>query len=195
MVEHLDFQAIATTLMGSAEKTFTTLCGKNLSGSPKIRKVDIVTWYNKMKIFGWEKFHKPTYVSVIFFYSDQKNMEMQKPVGLIILYLERKEAYALLKTMGLEAVEEGIDYDVLESAGDKTLADSCGELCNIIAGSFKTELCSFGYPEFIISPPSNYVNEVPDGVPYNQKITSKYEIFLPIGEKEIVYIDIVIPAM
>jgi len=131
---------------------------------------------------------------VIYFFKDDAAAQAQKPIGSIILYLERKEACALLKSMGLEVAESNIDYDTTKvSNGEKTLLDSCGELCNIIAGTFKTELCSLGYPEFIISPPSNFVNEV-DDLPYNESVSVKHEMFVPIGEKEAIYIDVILPV-
>ncbi len=193
--QQLDLQAIATTLLGAAEKTFTTLCGKGLAGNTSLKKMDIITWRHKMKVFGWEKFHKPAYVSAIFFYKNEQEMKSKKPIGSILLYLERREAQSLLKSMGLKVADENIDFESSAlTEAEKTLLDTCGELCNIIAGGFKTELCSLGYPEFLISPPSNFVNDV-DDLPYNESVNIKHEMFIPIGEKEAVYIDVILPML
>jgi hypothetical protein len=190
-----NLQEIAKALAVSAERTVTALTGEELFGAPKARSVDLITWYGKMKVFGWEKFHCPTYISVIHFYKDKERLRAQRSAGLMLLYVERGEARRMLNSMGLEVRGEDINYDAVDSPGDRLLADGCGELCNIIAGAFKTELCGFGYPELLLSPPLNFINDVPEGLPYNQKSLFKYEISLPIGEREIICIDVLIPVL
>jgi len=187
--------ALEAALLKAVEKTFTSRYGGNFEEPPVTKREDIITWYKKMKIFGWEKFHSPTYILIIYFYEDKAAMEKQDPVGDIIFYIERKSAYSILKSIGIEATDEGVDYDELESAGDKALADRCGELAKAAAEDIKTELASLGHPQMHMSDPVSFINEVPDGIPYNHQVLQKIELFCKIGEKkeEVVVFDIVFP--
>ena len=61
------------------------------------------------------------------------------------------------------------------------MEDACGAICNIIAGYFKNELLTLGYPPLEMSNFESYINSVVNGVDYPIKTVNKYEVNYEIG--------------
>ena len=188
----IDYQVFATTIMGSVEKMFISICSARLDGAPKITKRAIVEWRKRMKVYGFEKFKEFCYISVIKYYLDPASQKADKPFGVVILYIELPHAYDLLAMLKIEIDVKPHLYEGEISEEDKAMAECCGEFCNIVAGSFKTDLAQIGYPELIMSTPENYVQDVPEGIIYPSKEQFKYELAFKVEGKR-VFVDVVMP--
>jgi len=128
------------------------------SSSPEKQKRQIIEYDGKMRADGMEKFdNEPTYVSAVNFYASEKDMEKKKTLGALIVYVE--QAY-LPKLMRL------LKYPPVDEESEDAMKDSCGTLCNIISGRFKSEIVSAGYIELEMSHFKNFRNSSFEGIDF-----------------------------
>lgn len=128
------------------------------SAPPKKDRRKIVEYEGRMRADGMEKFdNEATYVSAVNFYASEKDMEKKKTLGALIVYVE--QAY-IAKMMRL------LQYPPIDDESDDAMQDSCGTLCNIISGRFKSEISSAGYIELEMSHFMNYKNNAFNGVQF-----------------------------
>lgn len=147
-----------TELFLEREVTFTAL--------PKKSKHEIIEYQGKMRADGMEKFdNESTYVSAVNFFANPKDMEKKKTIGTLIVYVKQTYLPKLLKLL---------QYPPIDDESEKAMLDSCGTLCNIISGRFKSEVFSAGYIGFEMSAFITYKNNAVAGVPF---CFSEYEMY------------------
>ncbi len=138
----------------------------SFSGKPEMEKRTIIEYEGKMRADGMEKFeHEPTYVSAINFYATEKDMKGNKALGAIILYIQVEYIHKLMKLL---------EYPPVDDEDNDALQDSCGTLCNIIAGRFKSEIVSAGYIELQMSHFVSFRNTIFSGVNF---CSSEYDMY------------------
>jgi len=130
----------------------------SFSGAATKEKRKIIEYDGRMRADGMEKFdNEPTYVSAVNFYTSEADMEKQKTLGALIVYVEQSYIAKLMKML---------QYPPIDDESDDAMRDSCGTLCNIIAGRFKSEIAQEGYVELEMSHFSNYRNSAFKGVSF-----------------------------
>ncbi len=138
----------------------------SFSGPAQKEKRKIIEYEGRMRADGMEKFdNEPTYVSAVNFYASEGDMEKKKTLGALIVYVEQSYIAKLMKMM---------QYPPIDDESDDAMRDSCGTLCNIIAGRFKSEISNDGYIELEMSHFSNYRNSAFRGVAF---CYSEYDMY------------------
>ena len=128
----------------------------------------IIDYEGKMRANGMEKFdNENTYVSAVNFYGNEKDMSKGKTLGALIVYVEQAYIAKLMKLL---------KYPPIDDESDNAMQDSCGTLCNIISGRFKSEISSAGYVELEMSHFMNYRNSAFAGVAFCSKEYDMYEL-------------------
>ena len=134
---------------------------------PVLVRKNILEYNGRMRADGMEKFNDPTFVSTVNFYASAKDMEKHSALGALIVYVEQAYICTLLRLL---------KYPPVDDENIEAMKDSCGTLCNIIAGRFKSAISSMGLIELEMSPFSNYRNTASAGVEFCFKEYDKYEI-------------------
>ena len=168
---------LAVILAGSIIKLFESR-GVRFSARPKFEKKPIVEFMRRMRIFGMEKFDNPTYISIVNFYLNTKQMKQRAVWGLVAIYIEQDYMEKLLRDL---------QYPVVDSEDVEDMKDACGAVCNIIAGQFRAEILDLGFANLEMSHFSSYLNNAQSGVEFYNNVREKFEIgFFIKGEKRLV---------
>lgn len=146
-----------------------------LTREPLIEKKPITHFMRRMRVDPMEKFNAPAVVSYILFYKNLREMELEKPTGLLLSYIELSYLTHLLKIL---------NYPEIDDDEEEQVEDACGAVCNIIAGYFKNELIALGYPALEMTSFESYINSVVTGVIYPAKAVNKYEISYVFGGRK-----------
>ena len=177
---------MSLALCASVKKVFFEKSETKFSSEPIVEKKLIIQFMQRMRIDAMEKFNQTTFFSVVHFYKDTAALEKNTPVGVLIVYIERKFVPEMLRLLKYPY----IDYD-----NDNEVMDGAGSIVNLIAGQFKKELARLGYADLEISPFKSYVNTVADGVDYPRDQTHKYEISFDIDDKKRLAVEMVMSAL
>jgi len=147
-----------------------------LSSEPIVRRVPIIDFMRKMRVWGLEKFEEEkVYISAVNFYRDSKDYENHRAVGALVLYIRETYIVKLFREMG---------YPILDENDESSLMDACGTFCNLVAAKFNSGLIQLNYRELIMSHFMNYIDEIGPGVDYDVREKEKYEVSFEIsGEK------------
>ncbi len=147
-----------------------------------IKKNMITQFGNRMRVDGMEKFNQSTVFSVVNLFNGSKAAEANKPIGLVIVYIERKFVPEMLRLLHYPYIEYDDDQDVL---------DGTGTIANLIAGQFKKELRGQGYIDLEMGPFQSYINKIPNGVEFPINQTNRYEITFDIDEVKRLVVEMV----
>lgn len=147
--------------------------------TPVKNRLKIIEYDGKMRADGMEKFNnEPTYVSAINYYINKVDMEKKKTLGVIVIYVEQNYMAKIMKLL---------QYPPVDDENEDALQDSCGTLCNIIAGRFKSEIAKAGFIELEMSHFVTSRNNMVPGVSFCFTEFDKYEITFDIdGAKRLV---------
>jgi hypothetical protein len=157
------------------------------SDPPQKTKKNIIEYKGKMRGDGIDKFnHEPTYVSAVNFYKDEKQMSGKKAVGALIVYVQQAYIVQLMRKL---------QYPPVNDESEEAMLDSCGTLCNIISGRFKTEISSAGYIELEMSHFKNYRNTAFDGIAFCYSEFDFYELSFKIDQAKRLVIDMTMGAL
>ncbi len=167
MAKGLDPQVLTGAFMAAMGQMLEKLSNIPASQEPKIEESEIIEYEGRMRVSGMEKFNSPAFLSVVNFYLNQGEMQRHKPKGALILYLEAENISKFLKAFGVHFAD---DED------DKSLMDACGKVCEAVAAEFKNELTRKGYVELVLSNPSNYKNNILEGIAYSQDQKTKQTV-------------------
>lgn len=145
----------------------------------KIKRHSITEYEGKMRADGMEKFdNEATYVSAVNFYASEKEMKKKKTLGALIVYVQQEYIAKLLKLL---------QYPPIDDESEDAMLDSCGTLCNIVSGHFKSAISASGYIELEMSHFMNYRNNAFLGVDFCYQEYDVVEIECEIsGEKRLV---------
>ncbi|MBF0217481.1 MAG: hypothetical protein HQL30_10860 [Candidatus Omnitrophica bacterium] len=179
-------------LMNALEETIVGLCKRKLEAGAEASRCEIITWYRKMKLFVLEKFHKPTYVSVVNLYKSEREKASGSPFGIVITYVDKGTASSILNMMRLLPSTESMQVVDKESMRGFAVK-GCGDLARSIAERVVAEMKGLGHEGLVMSDPENITEPKNVLLPYNENVTEKYEFLFPVREKESVYVDIVMP--
>jgi hypothetical protein len=164
--ENRELDKFATLLDQSLTELFMERGELQFTAGIKKEKKKIIDCDKRMRADGMEKFnHEPTYVSAITFYANQKDMAGNFPIGVLVVYVEQEY---LPKMMHL------LKYPPVDDESEDAMLDSCGTLCNIIAGRYKSEISKAGYVELEMSHFVTYRNNAFNGVAFP---TSEYHLY------------------
>ncbi len=153
-----------------------------LSCEPIIRRVPIIDFMRRMRVWGLEKFEEEkVYISAVNFYRNNEDYENHRAAGALILYISENYIVRLFRDMG---------YPILDDDDELSLMDACGTFCNLVAAKFKSGLIQLHYKELIMSHFMNYIDEIGPGVEYDIKEKEKYEISFEISGKKRIVVDL-----
>ncbi len=169
--ENPDLETFADLLIKGTVGLYQERGEVEFSGPPQKTKRQIVDAGGsgkRMRADGMEKFdNEPTYVSVVNYYVSAKDLEKDKAVGALVVYVQ--QAY-IARMMRL------LKYPPIDDEDEQAMMDSCGTLCNIIAGRFKSEVSQAGYIELEMSHFKNYRNSAFAGVGFCPTEYHLYEV-------------------
>ena len=157
------------------------------TSDPVMERKRLIESDGRMRADGMEKFeNEPTYVSAVNFYANEKDMEKGKTLGALIIYVEQTYIAKLMKMLR---------YPPIDDESDDAMRDSCGTLCNIVSGRFKSEISSAGYIELEMSHFMNYRNSAFSGVNFCYNEYDKYIIDFEIDKKKRLVIEMTMGAV
>jgi hypothetical protein len=128
---------------------------------------DIIEYDKRLRVSALDRFNEAGYVSAVNYYAHEKDKEIHKAVGAVVLYVLEFEIEETLKAVGYRNFDME-DYDAVTSL--------CGQLCKTIGERFKKKLPSFGYPPLIMTEPISFRNRLAQGVPFDFKQYKLYQI-------------------
>lgn len=170
----------------AVRKIFREKSQLRFTREPIIEKKPITHFMRRMRVDPMEKFNAPTVVSYIHFYKNRKDMDLRKPAGVLLSYVELSQLLNLLKML---------EYPDIDDDDEEQVEDACGALCNIIAGAFKNELVNLGYEPLEMSAFESCINSVIDGVSYPLKSVNKYEVSYEIGGEKMLVTEMVMAPL
>ncbi len=174
--QNTELDKFAELLEGGLTALFHERGEVDFSGKPQKNRRQIMESEGKMCADGMEKFNnEPTYVSAINFYTSKTDMEKKKTLGTIIIYVQQEYIAKLMKLL---------QYPPIDDESDDAMQDSCGTLCNIIAGRFKSEIASAGYIELEMSHFVSFRNTAFTGIAFCESEYDMYEIIFSIADKK-----------
>jgi len=143
---------------------------------PVKERKSIIEFEGKMRADGMEKFNnEPTYVSAVNYYASEADMQKEKVLGALVIYVEQAYLPKLMKLL---------QYPPVDDESEEAMLDSCGTLSNIVAGRFKSEISSAGYIELEMSHFRTYRNSAFAGVVFCRNEYDMYTIDFEIAEKK-----------
>jgi hypothetical protein len=181
-----DLFTMSLALSAAVKKIFFEKSDTKFSSEPSIVKKPIIQFMRRMRIDGLEKFDKVTFFSSVYYYKNAVAMDSQEPIGILIVYLERKYVPEMLRLLKYPY----IDYD-----NDEEVLDGVGAIVNLIGGQFKRKLARMGYADVEMSPFESHVNTVVNGLAYPSAQTYKYEITFNIEQKKRLVIEMVMGTL
>ena len=158
MAKGLEPQILTEAFMAAMGQMLEKLTGISPSEEPKVEESEIAEYDDRMRASGVEKFNSTTYISVVNFYLNQTDMERRKTKGAMVLYFENENMSKFLKAFGIKFPE---DED------SQSMMDAGGEVAVAVADAFKAELARKGFADLVASKPSNYRNNVIEGVEFS----------------------------
>ena len=166
-------------ILGHAVRQMIQVKGEyDLSREPMMRQKPVISFHKRMRIDGMEKFNARTVFASVKFYTDVVNLELDKPLGALVVFIEVDEIARLMWSL---------DYPRIDEDDDAVILDACGTLTNLIAGYFVKEIHDLGFVHLQMSHFESYINTAIDGVAFSSDQTEKYEIdFWIKGAKRIV---------
>lgn len=174
-----DLEKFADLLIKGMDGIFMERGEIKFSKVPEKICTPIVEYQKKMQADGMEKFkNEPAYVSSVNYFLTAADMTKKKAVGALIVYVEQAYMARMMKNL---------KYPPVDDENENALLDSCGTLCNILAGRFKSEIASAGYIELEMSHFSTYRNTAVPGVDFCSDEYDRYTInFIIENEKRLV---------
>jgi len=152
-----------------------------LSDKPKVVKKAIVEFRKRIRVNGLEKFNDKTLISTINFYKNDEDLEADKAIGALIVYLAEDYVVQLLQSL---------QYPVIDDEDQEALDDACGTFCNLLAGNFKSGLTQLGYQELSMSHFSTFQNDVVNGVNYHYGEKHLTEISFEVRGYKCIVVDL-----
>lgn len=156
---------IAQCALKGIKKGLKTILDIELEEDPKFTREEI----QEPRVYGSNE----EYIAVVTF----KN-EIVQASGFVIVILPKKEAKRLLKRTGVNL-----------KLTEETILDACGELCSMVAGSFKKELSRLGKGLVEIGTPQKFANGVDAALP-QVKTYSKYTVTINYQKQYLLTIEI-----
>jgi len=144
--EKIDFQVVATTLMGAINDSVNGFLKVKMDNDPSIVTKPLYV-QEKWNISTYGDFIDGSYVSVIYFFRHSRDRESKHYCGMLVVYVNTSVINYLVRVFG---------YKNAEQAGNEVSLDVVAELSNNIAGVFKKDLSGVGYPELEISSPLKF---------------------------------------
>ncbi len=176
-----DLEKFANVLIKGMEGLFMERGEIKFTKPPEKVLGTIIEYQGKMQADGMEKYkNEATYVSTVNFYLNAADMAKKKAVGALIVYVEQTYMPKLMKLL---------KYPPVDDENENALLDSCGTLCNILAGRFKSEIVSAGYIELEMSHFSTFRNSAVPGVDFCASEFDLYTVNFFIENEKRVVID------
>ena len=151
-----DLEKFADILIKGINALFMERGEISFSKSAEKQLNPIIEYQGKIQADGMEKFkNEATYVSAVNYYLNAADMAKNKAVGALVVYVEQAYMPKIMKLL---------KYPPVDDENENALLDSCGTLCNILAGRFKSEIVSAGYIELEMSHFSTFRNSAVPGV-------------------------------
>ena len=157
-----------------------------LSRKPVLELTPISEFMKRMRVSSFEKFDETTYISTVNFYATEQDLQINKSLGAIIVYIPESFLVYLFNDMGYPSLDED-DQDAME--------DACGTFCNLVAGNFKAGLTQLGYKELVMSHFSSFTNEIINGVDFDPAQTEKYEIRFEVAARKSIFVDLTLATI
>jgi len=159
----------------------------HFSKEPSKTRRKIIEFEGKMRADGMEKYdNEPTYVSAVNFYASEKDMAQKKTLGALIIYVQQDYISKMMKLL---------KYPPIDDESDTAMQDSCGTLCNIISGRFKSEISIAGYIELEMSHFINYRNSAFAGVDFCYNEFDMVEVVFEIDNVRRLVMDMTMGAV
>ena len=184
--KEIQLKQIAGILAEAVKAIFAEKSEIKFSKEPVLERKNIIEYQGKMRADGLEKFEGvATYVSAVNFYLTAQDMGKHKAIGALIIYVAQSYIPNVMKTL---------KYPPIDDEDEKAMRDSCGTLCNIIAGRFKSGLVASGYRELEMSAFSTYRNSS-FNVEFCYKEYDKYEICYYIQDNKRLVTEVTMGAL
>ena len=174
-----DLDKFADILIKGTESLFMERGEIKCSKPPEKLAVNIMEYHGKMRADGMEKFNnEATYVSALNYYLNAAEMAKKRTLGVLIVYVQQPYMPRLMKLL---------QYPQIDDESEDAMLDSCGTLCNILGGRFKSEILAAGYVDLEMSHFSTFRNSAVPGVDFCPAEFDAYTInFVIENEKRMV---------
>lgn len=176
-----DPQVIAKTCMNVVESSLQKMGNLTFTQPPEFSERKIIEYHSRMRVFGMEIFNGPCYISYVNFYLSESHVKAKNPIAAFVFYVEEENAAKIFKALGYKGFNEH---------EETTMLDTCGELCNMLAGNFKKEIAQLGYQDLVMSAPVSHYNSVPDGVDFHYDQYVKFETSFYLWKQKLLAIDV-----
>lgn len=179
----LDFQVVATTMMGVVSDTMKTMCSQRFSDSPTFTtKYILDNGHGRMEIKASSKsFFSGCCVSFVNYYLSTQHQERNKPCGTVVLYVRNECLVKLFQAMGFPITD---DKDL------NMITDVSAEFCNIIGGGFKNAIANLGFLNLVMSAPQTAFNQYDKGVDYSEAQVQFHELSFYFWEVKAFVVDV-----
>lgn len=143
---------ICTSTIRAVNRTLISMTEVRLTQMPEVSRQDVVT----LRIMATEG----TFVALVMF---QQPFGTRNIKGGMLVYIPKRNVKDLFGNLGIDEHSDGSE-----------IMDACGEFCNVMAGSFKTEIVNSGYSDVSLSLPEKYADHVNELIRVD--VTCKYKL-------------------
>ena len=175
----LDPQVVTSAVLELMREILSKITGMVQTQEPETKESEIVDYEGRMRVLGVEKFNATSYVAVINFYLNERDMQKRSGTkGALVLYLDSENAGKLFKGLS-------IPFD--EDEDDGSMLNACSQFAKLIGEAFKQRLTASGYSNLFMSEPDSFKNSLLEGVEFSPDQTTKQEFsFFYLKRKTIV---------
>ena len=177
---------IVGAIKGVIESVLGKMSGIVATEPSQTKECNIIEYEGRMRVGGMEKFNAPSFISVVNFYLSQGDMDRHRAKGALVVYVDSENAGKLYNSLG---------FSIPDDEEDVSMIAACGELSNLIAGTFKNELVTLGYQDLTISQPHNYKNSVIEGVEFSSDQKIKHEFSFFYWRRKAVVVELTLAAI
>jgi hypothetical protein len=171
-------KGLALILCNSVRRMLQLKGEYDLSRDPVLHQRPVLSFHQRLRVDGMEKFNARTVFSAVKFYTDAHSLEQDKPLGALIVFIQVDEIARLIWSL---------DYPRIDEDDEASILDASGTLTNLIAGYFVKEIRDLGYVHLQMSHFESYINTAVNGVAFASDEKEKYVIdFWIKGTKRIV---------
>lgn len=174
-------QEFATLIKDVLEKIFQRIGRLTFSQEATIERKDILEYERKMRISALEKFNTAGYVAAINYYKTQRDKDINKACGAMVVYLVEQGIGKLLEATGIPKFDED---------DSELVIDKCCVFCQNVSNGFVRDLATKGYKDVIPSDPFGNRNTIPQGVDFSYDQYDKYDISFTVKDTKVIVIEI-----
>lgn len=185
MPENTQNPAVADSLKNLIEETLVNKCNAGLTENTAVDEREIVEYDGRMRVGSLEKFNGPCYTVGFNLFASEDSQKKGLPTGTLIYFVEEESVERLLKSLEYRGFDEEDQGFILEHLG---------QFFQSVSEDYAERMGGMGYGRLLVSPPTAYKNNLPDGMTFPLDSSHYHELSFHLWKKKAMVVDLVMAA-